>query len=138
MNTATSAIQSKSKIARCSHRTRSGRLCRLPVLDRNAGLCFRHSGLRAREVDSGDLSPELLGEASEFQSLEDVHEFLARLLVLMVRNRISNKRAAVLTYICAQLTRIFSTLERQAAAHDDNVVLIVDGPRPLRPQETPQ
>jgi len=94
--------------ARCSHLTAEGRRCRLAVLDTRSNLCFRHSALIAAasqpsQNDSEDLSAELLPELSEFNSGVDINKFLARLLVLVTKGRISPRRAAVLSYITNQL-----------------------------------
>src|SRR5882724_5010920 len=99
--------QSPGPVPHCRHRTKQNRQCRLPVLDSNSGLCFRHASLRSQEVDAGDLSAELLGELTEFNNATEIKTFLAKLLVQIVRNRIAAKRAAVLTYICAQILRSF-------------------------------
>ena len=81
----------------CSHRTRAGRRCQLPVLDTSSGLCFRHAGLRTPKKDPDDLSAELLDKLTEFHTPYEVNEFLAKLLLLLVRNRISAKRAGAHT-----------------------------------------
>ena len=118
---------------RCSHFTRTGRPCQLPVMDATSGLCFRHAGLRVPKKDPEDLSDDLLKELTEFHSPYEVNEFLARLLFLLVRNRISPKRAGVLTYIAAQLLHSLG-LVRLVEKDEKNepVEIILDGPRPIR------
>jgi hypothetical protein len=118
---------------RCSHLTRTGRPCQLPVMDATSGLCFRHAGLRVPKKDPEDLSDDLLRELTEFHSAYEVNEFLARLLFLLVRNRISPKRAGVLTYIAAQLLHSLG-LVRLVEKDEKNepVEIILDGPRPNR------
>jgi hypothetical protein len=112
----------------CSHRTRKGRPCQLPVMDTNSGLCFRHAGLRAPKKDPDDLSADLLDKVSEFHTPHEVNEFLAKLLFLLVRNRISAKRAGALTYIAAQLLHSLGLV--RLVEKDEPVEIIVDGPRP--------
>ncbi len=99
---------SSTRPPRCRHHTLRGRQCRLRALDGHNGLCFRHSALNAAALpsarsDSTDLSSELLPELSEFSSGTDLRQFLARLLILVTRGRISSRRAAVLANIANQL-----------------------------------
>jgi hypothetical protein len=117
----------------CSHRTRKGRPCQLPVLDTSSGLCFRHSGLHVPKKDPDDLSADLLDKLTEFHSPYEVNEFLARLLFLLVRNRISPKRAGVLTYIAAQLLHSLGQVRLvEKDEKDEPVEIILDCPRPQR------
>src|SRR6266849_4883461 len=119
----------------CSHRTKQNRHCRLPVLDSNSGLCFRHASLHNQEVDAGNLSAELLGDVTEFNNATEIKTFLAKLLVQIVRNRIAAKRAAVLTYICAQILRSFREMDYEdklSLANEEPPKIIWDLPRPVR------
>jgi hypothetical protein len=117
---------------RCKQRTRVGRPCQLPVRDASSGLCFRHAGLRQSQQDPDDPSPDLLDKLTEFHSAYEVNEFLARLLFLLVRNRISAKRAGVLTYIAAQLLSSLREVRHVEDADEEPVNIILDGPRPIR------
>jgi hypothetical protein len=138
MNEQATNSLSVNNLPHCSQRTRTGRLCQLPVLDAHSGLCFRHTGLRDRQVDAGDLSADLLGQLTEFKSASEVNDFLAKLLFQLVRNRISTKRAAVLTYICAQLLRTLRAIDIENNPpydEDADPVIIFDGPRPDRSQD---
>src|SRR5258707_2577883 len=78
----------------CSHFTARGRKCRLRAL--RAGLCFRHAALvqPAQPVDV-DLSADFLVQLDDLQSADQINQFLAKLLILVVQNRISPRRAAV-------------------------------------------
>jgi hypothetical protein len=53
--------------------------------------------------DSEDLSAELLPELSQFSSGVDIHKFLARLLILITKGRVSPRRASVMAYVTNQL-----------------------------------
>jgi hypothetical protein len=117
---------------RCKQRTRAGHPCQLPVRDTSSDLCFRHAGLRDRQKDPDDLSADLLDKLTEFHSPYEVNEFLARLLFLLVRNRISAKRAGVLTYIAAQLLSSLREVRHGENSDDEPVTIILDGPRPDR------
>lgn len=125
----------------CRHRTKQNRQCRLPILDTTTGLCFRHASLRNNEVDAGDLSAELLGEINDFTHAGQVKAFLSRLLIQIVRNRIAVKRAAVLTYISAQILRAFREMDYEdklSTAQEQPTFFINDLPRPIRPAPKPE
>ena len=106
--------------ARCRHFTADGRRCRLAVLDTRSHLCFRHSALLAAsqppQNDSEDLSAELLPELSQFSSGLDINKFLARLLILITKGRISPRRASVMAYVTNQLLH-----SHRAIARDNTV-----------------
>src|SRR6266850_8274774 len=100
-NSAASLVRADNP--KCHHVTLSGRQCRLRAI--RSGLCFRHAALQlqsAQPVDV-DLSADFLGQLDDLQSAEQINQFLAKLLILVVQNRISARRAAVLTYITNQL-----------------------------------
>jgi hypothetical protein len=124
---------------RCRHFTADGSRCRLAVLDARTNLCFRHSALIAAAAqppqnDSEDLSAELLPELSEFNSAVDINQFLARLLVLVTKGRISPRRASVLGYITNQLLHSHRAIDRenlfQLEDSDPPRVELGDMPRP--------
>jgi hypothetical protein len=97
-----SLTESSSADSRCQHRYHNGTRCRLRVSDSQSGLCSRHFRLQtvaglpllSAPNDSEDLSAELLSELSEFDSGDDTLKFLARLLVLVTKGRVSPRRAA--------------------------------------------
>jgi hypothetical protein len=90
---------------RCRHFTATGRQCRLAILDRASGLCFRHVGRQFLASGDEDLSPAFLGLLSGFQSASRIHDFVTQVTVLLVQNRISTRRAAILAYLAQILLR---------------------------------
>jgi hypothetical protein len=103
---------------RCRHFTADGTRCRLPILDASSHLCFRHSALivdasQSSQNDHEDLSADLLPQLSEFDSAVDINQFLARLLVLVTKGRISPRRASVLAYITNQLLHSHRAIDRE-------------------------
>ncbi len=115
---------------KCRHFTAHGRQCRLRAL--RSGLCFRHASLQLQPpqpVDV-DLSADFLIQLDDLQSAEQINQFLAKLLILVVQNRISVRRAAVLTYITNQLLHSLVAIKRQI--DNDPVQYIFDAPRPER------
>ena len=94
---------------RCQYRYSNGKRCRLPGSKPHFGFCSHHFSLSNSGAsqhsydDSEDLTAELLPELSEFHSAINIKQFLARLLVLVTKGRISPRRAAVLSYITNQL-----------------------------------
>ena len=123
---------------RCRHFTADGRPCRLAVLDTRTNLCFRHSSLisaaaQPLQNDSEDLSADLLPELSEFSAGTDIRQFLARLLTLVTKGRISPRRASVLAYITNQLLHSHRAIILETNAADEEPIRIInDMPRPAR------
>ncbi len=115
---------------RCRHYTRNGRQCRLRVLDAQSGFCFRHVRPQPVQSDSDDLSADLLGQLSAFESASEINQFLARLLVLVTKGRVSPRRASVLAYITNQLLHSHRAVDRPTE-------LIIDIPRPPYEAEPP-
>jgi hypothetical protein len=103
------AVPDKTASSRCPYLYPNGKRCSLPGLPAHSGFCLGHSQAIAPAIpvpaqsDSEDLSADLLPELSECNSGVDIRKFLARLLVLVTKGRISSRRAAVLAYISNQL-----------------------------------
>jgi len=96
----------------CSHRTPTGRRCHFPVFG-NSALCSRHSPkyLPQAEADlNADFGKQLL---SSPQRASNINAFLARLAILVVQNRISPRRAAVLAYVSNLLLRSLPEIDRE-------------------------
>ncbi len=131
------AVTAKNDSPRCRHYTRNGRQCRLRVLDTQSGFCFRHARPQPVQSDSDDLSVELLGQLSAFESASEINQFLARLLVLVTKGRVSPRRASVLAYITNQLLHSHRALDvEESAEPDDGPELIIDVPRPAYEQSS--
>jgi len=121
--------------ARCYRRTRHGHQCRLRPLS-PGGLCFRHASLQSQvqqPVDV-DLSADFAAQLAELKSAEQISDFLGKLLVLVVQNRISVRRAAVLAYITNHLLRTVSIMNKES---EDNPQIIFDMPGPERDRVPP-
>ena len=94
---------------RCLYRYANGKRCRLTGSHPHFGLCPHHFSLTKPTAslelynDAEDLSADLLPELSELSPAVDVRQFLARLLTLVTRGRVSPRRASVLAYITNQL-----------------------------------
>jgi len=130
------AVASQDNSARCQHVYPNGRRCRLSISQ--AGLCSRHL-LQARVAkalaapatsDFEDLSPDLLPEASDFTSAEDIRLFLARLLVQVTKGRISPRRASVLAFISSQLLHSHRAVQKELDTQPQQIIF--DLPRPKR------
>ena len=124
--------------APCLHFTADdGTRCRLPILDASSHLCFRHAPIatdsQSSQNDYEDLSAELLPELSEFAAGADIRQFLARLLVLVTKGRISPRRASVLGYITNQLLHSHRAIALEAAPPvEAETRIVIDMPRPDR------
>jgi hypothetical protein len=94
---------------RCVYRFANGKRCRLTGSQPHFGLCPHHFSLTkptaSLEIynDAEDLSADLLPQLSELSPSIDLRQFLARLLTLVARGRVSPRRASVLAYITNQL-----------------------------------
>lgn len=113
---------------RCRHFTAVGRRCRLSVLDSSTGLCFRHAGLQFQPSDE-DLSTAFGGLLTGLQSACGIHDFLSQLTVLLVHNRISTRRAAILAYLGQTLLRTLPAVQDELEPEPQ---IIFDLPRPKR------
>jgi hypothetical protein len=128
---------SSAKGPRCRHYTDHGRRCQLPVVDTRSGFCFRHAKPQPAPSDSVDLSAELIGELSEFESALSINKFLTNLLALVTKGRVSPRRASVLAYITNQLLHSHRAIDYDDDRHsgDDKVTIIMNAPRPDRSQD---
>jgi hypothetical protein len=102
-------VDSLKDSKRCQYRYANGKRCRLPGSKLHFGFCSHHFSLSSSGAsqhsygDWEDLSSALLPELSESHSAININRFLARLLALVTKGRISPRRAAVLSYIANQL-----------------------------------
>jgi hypothetical protein len=127
---------SSTKGPRCRHFTDRGRRCQLPVMDARSGFCFRHAKPEPAPSDSVDLSAELIGELSDFESALSINKFLTNLLVHVTKGRVSPRRASVLAYITNQLLHSHRAIDYDDDRHSDEpVTIIMDVPRPDRSQD---
>jgi hypothetical protein len=133
------AAQEKTASSRCSFIYPNGKRCSLPSPQSHSSLCRRHSQANALSPmavpihnDSEDLSPELLPELSEFASGIDIRQFLARLLTLVAKGRISPRRASVLAFITSQLLHSNRAVILESPPAKEETRLIIDIPRPNR------
>jgi hypothetical protein len=102
-------------------------------VDARSGYCFRHAKPEPAPSDSVDLSAELIGEHSDFQSAVAINNFLANLLTLVTKGRVSPRRASVLAYITNQLLHSHRAIILETKADDDQPQeIIFDMPRPKR------
>jgi hypothetical protein len=138
-------LASNSDSGRCQYRYSNGKRCRLPGSEPHFGLCphhFSQSKPGAPEQsfnDSEDLSADLLPELSEFSAGTDILQFLARLLTLVTKGRISPRRASVLAYITNQLLHSHRAITLESTpAKEEPQRIIIDMPRPDREWPEPE
>jgi len=122
----TPAVKSQDD-SRCQHRFRNGKRCRLPGSPSRSGLCLQHFRLQSPS-DFEDLFADLLPEPSEFSSCGDIRQFLARLLILVTKGRISPRRASVLTFISCQLLHSHRAIQKELDTQPQQIIF--DLPRP--------
>ncbi len=106
-----------NNLARCQHRSASGRQCRSHAANSSSELCPRHSA-SARFTSFGD-APS--GRAHNFRHPQGVNNALAVLYTLLTEGRISPRRASVLAYIVSLILRTTPVIndENEQFAHED-------------------
>jgi hypothetical protein len=109
--TANSVVQS----ARCNHRDPKGRQCRTLALDARSGLCPRHLAEQQHEL-AADHFAHLTTRCHFFQTAQGINYSLMNLYQLLAQNRISPRRAAVLSYISSLLLRTLPQIDADRAA----------------------
>ena len=113
--------------SRCQFRFSNRKRCRMST--RNyANFCPPHA--KAHQIET--TATELTANLGKFQSVAELHDFLARLLLLLAQNKISPRRAAVLAYITNQLLRTINDMQSQADAtlKKEPARIVIDMPRP--------
>ena len=101
--------------ARCTYRTDTGRRCRLSVSDAHSSLCRQHLAELLQE-QSADHRLQLIRNFQGFQTAQGINHSLKHLYELLAQNRISPRRAAVLSYISSLLLRTLPAIAADNAA----------------------
>jgi len=89
---------------RCIHRTPAGRQCRRFAADAHSALCPQHRA-EQNQVQAADHYLHLTRRFHDFQTAQGINHSLHNLYELLAQNRISTRRAAVLSYISSLLLR---------------------------------
>jgi hypothetical protein len=100
---------------RCAHRDPSGRQCRLLSAGANSGLCPQHRA-EQKQVGTADHFKHLTTNFQFFQTAQGINFSLMNLYQLLAQNRISPRRAAVLSYISSLLLRTLPQIDADKAA----------------------
>ena len=84
----------------------------------HASLCLQHARQQQQLLQPESLDPEtlaagLLGSIHDFKTATAVNHTLARLFVLLARNRIPPRKAAVLAYVCQLLLSSLDAVKRE-------------------------
>ena len=126
MNCTSANPSSINNSERCAYRFPNGMRSRLFGL---AGqrFCPKHSqpAIPTRP-DPAETAATLTAHLDDFTSPSQINDLLSRLLLLLAQDKISTRRAAVLTYIASQLLRTITAIEKEP------VEIIFDAPRPYR------
>ncbi len=109
--TANSAVLS----LRCAYRTSGGRQCRKSASDAHSGLCPQHHAQQKQEL-AADHFKHLTTNFQLFQTAQGINFSLMNLYQLLAQNRISPRRAAVLSYISSLLLRTLPQIDADKAA----------------------
>lgn len=104
----------------CRHVTKAGRRCHFPAIA-DSLYCLNHIARHDAEIvaihepnPDGDLTPHFPEPRTlEFKSACDIHDFLSGLAGILVRNRVSTRRASVLAYIASLQLRILPAVDHE-------------------------
>jgi hypothetical protein len=130
---ANESLVRKEDVPRCAFRYLNRHQCRFPITPHTAPFCAKHSSFRPDDPDSINLAPALLGDLTQLNSAVHMQTTLSKLFILLAQNRISTRKAAVLTYIIQQLLQTLPAVYYETHEYDDDkVTIIMDGPRPIR------
>ncbi len=100
---------------RCAHLTSEGRQCRRLASDAQSGLCLQHRA-EQKQVQAADHFPYLSRNFQYFQPAQGINYSLMNLYQLLAQNRISPRRAAILSYISSLLLRTLPQIQSDKAA----------------------
>ncbi len=100
---------------RCAHRSSGGRRCRLSVSDPRSVFCAQHRSAQLEE-EAADHFDFLSQNSQGFQTAQGINHSLGALHRLLAENRISPRRAAVLSHICGLLLRTLPQIDADKAA----------------------
>src|SRR5713226_4675814 len=100
---------------RCTHRSSGGRRCRLSVSDPRSVFCPQHRSEHLEE-EAADHYLFLSHNYQCFQTAQGINHSLHNLYALLAQNRISPRRAAVLSHICGLLLRTLPQIDADKAA----------------------
>src|SRR6266567_5271696 len=121
---------------RCAHRSSGGRRCRLSVSDPRSVFCPQHRSEQLEE-EAADHFSYLSRNFQYFQTAQGINYSLMNLYQLLAQNRISPRRAAVLSHICGLLLRTLPQIDADKAAGitDPTKPLPINVPIPVRVEE---
>jgi hypothetical protein len=100
---------------RCAHRSAGGRRCRLSVSDPRSVFCPQHRSEHLEE-EAANHYPFLSSNFENFQTAQGINYSLGKLYRLLAENRISPRRAVVLSHICGLLLRTLPQIDADRAA----------------------
>ncbi len=95
---------------RCAHRSAGGRRCRLSASDPRSVFCAQHRSEQLEE-EAADHFSYLSRNFQYFQTAQGINYSLMNLYQLLAQNRISPRRAAVLSHICGLLLRTLPAID---------------------------
>ncbi len=103
-------VKLASPSRRCSHHDTHGRQCRSLASDARSSLCPQHRA-EQKQVGTADYYQHLTTNFQFFQTAQGINYSLMNLYQLLAQNRISPRRAAVLSYISSLLLRTLPAID---------------------------
>ena len=88
----------------------------MAISEVDLGLCRNHAVNHQRDRDLADLYAPLVRNSQGFQTAQGINYALTNLYELLAKNRISARRAAVLSFISSLLLRTLPAIDADNAA----------------------
>ncbi len=107
---------------RCQHVYADGRRCTLFRMGRNCTLCFQHWSVQREKENSQWAADDILSYVRDLDTVEEINDVLGRLFRHVAYNRIPQRKAGLLVYICQLLLSTVPHLQdetmHEQAAYD--------------------
>ncbi len=107
---------------RCQHVYADGRRCTLFRMGRNCTLCFQHWSVQREKENSQWAADDILSYVRDLDTVEEINDVLGRLFRHVAYNRIPQRKAGLLVYICQLLLSTLPHLQdetmHEQAAYD--------------------
>jgi len=107
---------------RCQHVYADGRRCTMFRMGRNCTLCFQHWSVQREKENSQWAADDILSYVRDLDTVEEINDVLGRLFRHVAYNRIPQRKAGLLVYICQLLLSTLPHLQdetmHEQAAYD--------------------
>jgi len=100
---------------RCAYLSPTGRRCRFLAANAQSSLCPHHLA-EQKQLEDADYFDDLSRYSQQFQTAQGINHSLGKLYELLAKNKISARRAAVLSYITSLLLHTLPQIDKDNEA----------------------